>query len=315
MVTIPKSPKLASKLEERDSDHDFKPMSLRYWIEAALAYLLYGFFAILPVSAASAIGGKLAEWIGPRLGASKKADKNIAFALPDLSAEERQEIIRKMWNNLGRVIAEYPHLGTLWKKGHVDCDHLASDFPEFKEQGGLFVSGHIGNWELCIGNATFSGMETAVVYRAPNNKLVDKLVRHARSKVSCWQFRKGPQGAKKLFIALRNKISLGFLIDQKLSSGVAVPFFGHDAMTAPAAAQFALKMKRPVSLARIIRVKGTHFKMTVTEPLDLPDTGDLEADSYTLLCQINQQLENWIREYPEQWLWLHRRWSDVRRRS
>lgn len=309
MLKVPKTEELASKLDDPQDEHEFKPMGRRYWTEAVLAYILYAFFAILPVQVASYLGGKMAEIIGPMLGASHKADRNLRLAFPNWDTAKRKETIKKMWNNLGRVVAEYPHLSKLWERGFVDTQGISYDVSQFQKNAGLFVSGHLGNWELCIGSATTAGIETATIYRAPNNRIVDTLIRKARSRISAWQIRKGHSGAKKLLIALRHQISLAMLVDQKLSTGIPVPFFGHDALTATAAAHFALKMKRPLALARIVRVKGTSFKMELLPPLDLPNTGNFDDDLYQTMLMINQQLEAWITEYPDQWLWLHRRWG------
>ncbi len=100
------------------------------------------------------------------------------------------------------------------------------------------------------------------------------------------------------------------LIDQKMNDGIPIPFFGHDAMTAPAVAQLALKFRCPVLPTRAERLGGARFRLTVLQPIKLPDTGNREADIRTLMTQINNMLESWIIERPEQWLWLHRRWPD-----
>jgi KDO2-lipid IV(A) lauroyltransferase len=98
------------------------------------------------------------------------------------------------------------------------------------------------------------------------------------------------------------------LVDQKMNDGIAVPFFDRPAMTASAVAELALKFRCPVVPLRCERLGGAHFRVTALPPLLLPDTGDRIADSYSLMLNINQLIESWIREHPEQWLWLHRRW-------
>ena len=100
------------------------------------------------------------------------------------------------------------------------------------------------------------------------------------------------------------------LVDQKLNDGIAVPFFGRDAMTAPALAQLALKYRCPVVPARLERLDGARFRLTFQPPMELPDTGDREADVFETMRRVNAIFEDWIRARPEQWLWLHRRWPD-----
>lgn len=98
------------------------------------------------------------------------------------------------------------------------------------------------------------------------------------------------------------------LVDQKMNDGIVVPFLGQDAMTAPALAQFALRYDCPVIPARVERLDGARFRITVLPPIPLARTGDRQTDIFNAMVQVNGLLEQWIRERPEQWLWLHRRW-------
>ncbi len=100
------------------------------------------------------------------------------------------------------------------------------------------------------------------------------------------------------------------LVDQKLNDGIAVPFFGRDAMTAPALAQLALRFRCPVVPARVERLGGARFRLTIYPPMGLPDSGDHDADVSETMRRVNAHFEDWIRARPEQWLWLHRRWPD-----
>lgn len=98
------------------------------------------------------------------------------------------------------------------------------------------------------------------------------------------------------------------LVDQKMTDGIAVPFFGRDAMTAPALAQFALKYDAPIIPVRSERLEGARFRITFYPELKTPKTGDRHADILAIMTNVNASMESWIRERPEQWLWLHRRW-------
>jgi Kdo2-lipid IVA lauroyltransferase/acyltransferase len=100
------------------------------------------------------------------------------------------------------------------------------------------------------------------------------------------------------------------LVDQKMNDGIPVPFFGRDAMTAPALAVLALRYDCAVVPIRMLRTKGAHFRMISEPPLVLPKTGNAEADRRALMVSVNGIVERWVREHPEQWLWLHRRWPD-----
>jgi KDO2-lipid IV(A) lauroyltransferase len=107
---------------------------------------------------------------------------------------------------------------------------------------------------------------------------------------------------------LRRGAHLALLADQKLNDGIAVPFFGRPAMTAPALALLALRFDCTVLPARVERLRGAHFRLTLYPPLELPRSGDRDADVAALMERVNRTLEGWIRERPEQWFWLHNRW-------
>ncbi|MDA1310612.1 MAG: lysophospholipid acyltransferase family protein, partial [Proteobacteria bacterium] len=120
---------------------------------------------------------------------------------------------------------------------------------------------------------------------------------------------KGPAGAMKLARIMRNGGHIALMVDQKLNEGIDVPFFGRPAKTAPAIALFALKYRCPVVPARVERLGGARFRVTFWPPIALPDSGDAKADTLALMTDVNGWLEEWIRQTPEQWLWLHRRWG------
>ena len=158
--------------------------------------------------------------------------------------------------------------------------------------------------------ATQRGLPLDRVYREANNRLVEWLYRHGRAAVEGALIPKGPQGVRQLLNAFRSGSHLAMLVDQKMNDGIAVPFFGRPAMTAPALAELALRHNCPVVAARVTRVKGANFKMTALPPVRFEKTGDHKADVLAAMTQINNQVEQWVRDTPEQWLWLHNRWPN-----
>lgn len=278
-------------------------------LQALIAVSLYGLFALLPLDAASALGGWLLRSLGPLLPVHRKVGlANLRRALPGLTDADYQALLRQVWDNLGRVIGEYPHLARIVRE-RVEVDgleHLAG----LRDDGrpGICVSAHTGNWEMGSVVTNHIGLPLASVYRAPNNPWVDRLVRHARKPFGGQLLRKGSAGAKGLIATLQAGGHLGLLVDQKMNDGIPVPFFGRPAMTAPAVAQLALRYHCPVVPAFIERVAGAQFRMVVGPPLPLPNTGDRTADVAAAMVIINQTVEDWIRAHPGQWLWLHRRW-------
>jgi KDO2-lipid IV(A) lauroyltransferase len=283
-----------------------------YFVQAVLLSVFLGICRILPVDGASALGGWIGRTLGPRMGQNRKAMRNLARAFPENSPARNRQIVAGMWDNLGRTIAEYPHLPRICAKlegGRLDI-HGIENFYEMINDGkaGIIWSGHLANWEVAPYCSRHTGLKMVMIYRAPNNKWVDLLIRRLRD--APLLFRKGQEGAKALLSLLRKGGHAAMLIDQKMNDGIPIPFFGRDAMTAPAIAQFGVRFGYPLFAARTERLKGARFRITVFPPMKMPQTGDRTADERSVMVGINNLLEGWIRERPEEWLWLHRRWPD-----
>ena len=283
-------------------------------VEAATALVVYSLFRILPLDWASALGGLLARTVGPLLPVSERAIKNLSNAFPEKLPAEINAIVRAMWDNLGRVAAEYPHLSEI---DVYDPDgRVATSGVEYvdllREDGaaGIFFSGHIANWEIVSLGATQRGVPLDRVYRQANNRLVEWLYHHGRAAVEGALIPKGAAGARLLLKSLKAGKHLGMLVDQKMNDGIPVKFFGRDVMTAPALAELALRFDCPVVPARVVRLKGARFRLEIEPPLNLIRTGDHQADVAAIMGQVNAVIEKWVRDTPEQWLWLHNRWPD-----
>lgn len=281
----------------------------RYAAEAAAAYAVYGFLRLMPLDWASAFSGAIFKLVGPRMGVSRVAMKNLDLAFPEKTVEEKRRIILGMWENLGRVLGEYPHLRRMAKRIEVSGEEHLETVRNSKKPA-IFFGGHLANWEVKSISAQAHGLPLNLVYRKPNNPYVDGLLRHARAQQKGGYIEKGRAGARTIRTVLKNNGVIALLIDQKLNAGVPVPFFGHDAMTAPALAHFALKFGLPVYPSRVERLGGARFRITVHPPLEILDTGDEDADTRRILLAMNQLLERWVRERPEQWLWIHKRWPE-----
>jgi Kdo2-lipid IVA lauroyltransferase/acyltransferase len=282
-------------------------------LEAWGAALLFGAFTVLPLDCASDLGGALGRLIGPRLAISSRARRNIERALPELSESEIAGVIRGMWDNLGRVAAEYPHLKNIrvFEPGGRVETHGLGHVEQAVAAGRRMIifSGHIANWEIAALAAVQYGISVAQIYRAANNPKVDRMITRLRGNAG-ELIPKGAVAARRAIAALRRGAHLTMLADQKMNDGIPVPFFGRLAMTAPALAALALRFDCDVLPARVERLDGAHFRLTVFPPLPLPRSGDPHADAAALMTQVNAILETWIRDRPEQWFWVHRRWPD-----
>jgi KDO2-lipid IV(A) lauroyltransferase len=264
---------------------------------------------------ASNLGAAVARWLGPPLPVSGVAERNLTLALPSLGAEARREIVRVMWESLGRTVAELPHLAALtnsssgpgWEVAGIDI------LREQAARGGpaIFFSGHIANWEMLPPILARLGIPMASFYRALSNSSVDRDVNGLRRQavgVDVPMFPKGAVGARGALAHLSRGGYLGMLVDQKMNDGIPVEFFGRTAMTAPALGALALRFRCPVIPGRIRRIGPARLRLEVEPPLALPDSGDRQKDVATVMRMVDATLERWITDDPGSWLWLHRRW-------
>jgi KDO2-lipid IV(A) lauroyltransferase len=290
-----------------------KPISLAHRLQGWGAALWFAAFGLLPLDWASAIGGAAARLIGPRLGVSNRARLNIRRALPELTEAEVANTIAEMWDNLGRVGAEYPHLHQIRvfePGGRVETygfEHVDRAVAAGRRM--IIFSGHIANWEIAMLAAVQYGISVAQIYRAANNPLVDRMITRFRG-AGGELIPKGAVAARRAIAVLRRGAHLTMLADQKMNDGIPVPFFGRTAMTSSALASLALRFDCDVLPARVERLGGAQFRLTVFPALPLPRSGNHHTDVAALMAQVNQTLEEWIRDRPEEWFWLHQRWPD-----
>lgn len=292
-------------------DHAEPHEYVAYW-GARIALAIFG---TLSLDRASDFGGWLGRKLGPRFGVRKHALANLQRAMPELSPEQQAAALDAMWDNLGRVVAEYAHLAKIGadiEAGNGRVEIVGSEHITAIRQSAspaIFFSAHYGNWELLGLTATRHGLPLVQVYRAANNPLTEEMLQELRQSVGGRLVPKGMQAAREMLKALKQNESLAMLVDQKLSTGIAVPFFGHDAMTAPAIAELALRANCPIVPAYVERLGGARFRVVVEAPIRLENTGDRERDVYTAMLLINRRIESWIRARPGHWFWVHKRWK------
>lgn len=289
---------------------------LRYGAEAAVFFAFMGLFKIIGLDKASRLGGWIGRNIFPLLPPDRVARANLKLAFPNMTKEEHDEIRRVMWDNLGRVVGEYPHLGRFSHKG--EDPRLGYSFPPgitaemLMGKPLLFLSGHFANWEMMPILAHQVGFDAAAVVRPPNNPYVAEWVARQRRINGPATLIAKHNAARPMFSQLRGSKSLCMLVDQKLREGIAVPFFGRDAMTTPAPAALALKTDATIVIASNRRLPGARFHVTVHEVVNFAATGDDATDIQALTALITARIEDIVREDPGQWLWIHNRWPTAR---
>lgn len=283
---------------------------IRYALEFIPLGLLIGIFFALGPDTASNFAGWLGRKFGPKFAKTRKAITHLKMALPGKTDDEYKKIAAGMWDNLARIFAEYPHLNHhAIRMEIIGIEHLKTAFDDYGQA--ILFSGHIGNWELMAPALLEYGIELDLVYRAPNNPYADRTLDYFRSMNGrLVTIPKSKAGTRLLVERLRENKSIGILIDQKYNEGIAAPFLGHPAMTSPAFIQLGQKFDCPVIPFRVERLENTRFRMSFYEPLRLFDAEGISRPAEELVAEAHTLLEAWIKERPEQWLWIHRRWID-----
>ena len=285
--------------------------NITYFFEGMALHLVFFIFRMLPLDTASNFGGWLGKTIGPKMGVTRHALKNLTIAMPDLNQDERLNITRDMWENLGRIIAEYPHLENIGKNRTEIHGKNVMDNLEKASGPAMFFSGHLSNWEIC-GPTTLTQLDKYIdtTYRAPNNPWADTLLGKARTlnhKLNAYP--KSKNGGRQIMTALKQNRYVGILIDQKYNEGISIPFFGQPAMTNPVFVKLCQKFKCPLIPVQGQRLNGANFSLTFHEPIELFTKDGSPIPVEEVMINANHILEGWIKDNPSQWLWLHKRWD------
>jgi len=265
---------------------------------------------------ASDLSGALARRLGPLLPVHRSGRANLRAAYPEADSAWIEATLRGVWENLGRTAGEYVHLGRLWDYDEARPNAgriITQDAPLFdalKEDGqpALCFAAHLGNWELPALAAAQHGLPSAVVYRMPNNRAVAAQILRIRAGLMGRLISTRREAVFQMAGALERGEHLGVLVDQHFSRGVEVTFFGRTCRANPTIARLARQFDCPVVGVRVIREPGRRLRIHAIGPLDLPRDAAGQVDIQPTMQLITSIIEGWIREHPEQWLWLHRRW-------
>lgn len=283
-----------------------------HFLQAVTAFSLLFTLRILPLDFTSWLGGFAAKKIGPLLKEHKVALMNLHLAFPEKSYNELNEIALGEWENIGRTLGEYPHISRtdvfLKRMTFHNRQYLDDFFSD--DKGGLFLSAHFGNWELgpCLTETT--GKPFTFIYRSPNNPFMEKVFRFRTKGHTAKLIPKNKHSMLKLIRAINNKEFAAMMIDQKLNEGVAVKFFGKTAMTTPSPAIIASRYGCPVLMLRIKRIPhSARFDIILEKPIRFTNKHPSEQEIMEITQNFNDTLEKWVKENPDQWLWIHKRWN------
>ncbi|PWR22058.1 lipid A biosynthesis lauroyl acyltransferase [Zavarzinia compransoris] len=299
-------------------------LRVQWGIEAAAIFLVLGLCKLLGPDRASALGGFVASRLGPRIGVSRTARRQLETVFPGLGEAERERIVRGVWDNLGRYFTEYAHLRTLWPQD-FDVDltrpgarvevapEVVERFLKIRDDGlpAIIFTGHLGNWEVLGAGAAHYDLRMAAMFRAPNNPIAEKVLLNIRGAAMGKLIPTGFQAALLAARELEAGGHLGMLVDQHFSRGVAIPFLGREARTSTTLAKLARKFKCPVYGAWAERLDGCRFRIHMTEEFDFAEEyemADAKAAETAIMARVTAEIETWVRARPDQWNWLHRRW-------
>src|SRR5947208_7405296 len=289
--------------------------------EAAVGALTIGMLRTTryfdPIKTAN-LFGRIARSVGPMMREQRIGRANLIAAFPEKSPAEIETILAGVWDNLGRVGAEFAHLDHIWEHDPACPEDSRIEilprthelFAQLRLDGkpALIFAAHLANWELPALAAVAHGLDAAILYRRPNIASADRIIQEMRQVNMGTLIPAGRDAPLRLAQALKDGKHVAMLIDQYLTGGVEVTFFGRKTRANPMLARLLRQVECPIHGVRIIRLPGNRFAAELTE--EIPPVRDTEGkiDIQGMTQAVTNVVEGWVREYPEQWLWLHRRW-------
>ncbi|WP_113340264.1 lipid A biosynthesis lauroyl acyltransferase [Rhizobium cremeum] len=287
------------------------------WLVAKLVLVLLQVLKLLPADAAINAADRVVRFIGPKTSRHKLMLTNLRNAFPEKSAAEIDRIATDAWGHMGRQLAEYVFLDELFDfdperqgEGRVEVSGVPI-FIDLLENPRPFIvfTGHTGNFEMLpVAGAAF-GLYVTVLFRPPNNPYIADMV---------FDFRRARMGnlvpshagsSFQLARQLEAGAGVGILVDQKFKKGQPTTFFGRDVRTNPLLAKLVRQFGCEVYPARCIRLPNNRYRLEIEPKVELPRDKDGRIDVQATAQYLNDKVESWVREYPEQWLWYHDRWN------
>ena len=306
-------------LGDKHTDRSPRVLQLLWSIESGLLGLLGGLSRLISPDLASSAGRRLMRRLGPRMDKTRHIRRNLKIAFPEKNAADIDELVRDIWGNLGSILAEYPHLGTIC---HGEAEQrlevvMRGDPQVFRKTGkpAVFVSAHLANWELAAGAIVHLGIPLSVVYTQLQNPHMERMLFRARQSLGCGLVERDGAG-RQLIRCLKQGTSVGLIVDQRVDSGEPVPFFGRDMLTSITPAQLALRFDCELIPVQIQRLKDARFRVIFHEAVEADDeTADNPSKALKMTQKINALFESWIREQPQQWMCTKRRWPKDRQKQ
>lgn len=289
----------------------------KQWSVAQLVFGMLSLLKLLPADGAINFADRVARWIGPKTKRHTLTLTNLRNAFPEKSEAEIADIALDAWGNMGRLAAEYVFLDRLFDfdparqtPGRIEVSGIPL-FVDLRDNPRPFIvfTAHTGNFELLpVAGASF-GLDVTVLFRPPNNPYVaDKVFEFRRARMGDLV----PSHAGSSFTLARKLEAdgpVGVLVDQKFNKGLHTTFFGQKVQTNPLLAKLVRQFNCEVYPARCIRLPGNRYRLELEPAMHIPrkENGAVDVDATAQM--LNDKVEQWVREYPGQWLWYHDRWN------
>ena len=263
--------------------------------------------------------GRASRFIGRWLREDRIGRENLKAAFPEKSPEEIEKILDGVWDNLGRIGAEFAHLDHIWdydpdhseRKSRVEFTQRTKQlFDQIRDDGkpALIFACHLGNWELPALAAVAHGLDAAILFRRPNSDAADRAIERIRQVKMGTLIPAGRNAPLRLAQALQDGQHVAMLVDQYLTNGVEVTFFGRKTRANPMLARLRRQVDCPIHGTRIVRLPNHRFRAELSEEVKPVRDASGQIDIQGTMQAVTDVIEGWVREYPDQWLWLHRRW-------
>ena len=283
---------------------------IKYFFEFLFIITFFFIFKIVGYKSSSNLGSIIGKKIGPIFRSNNKILENLNNCNIGSSDKERQEIIKKMWGNYGRILSEYIYIKEFRKNNlnqFIEIEGLEY-LKEIKENNkqAVFISGHFNNFELMAMEIEKAGINLAAVYRPLNNPFLNIIMENIRKKYICrTQIKKGKTGTRDLLRLFKENYSVALMIDQRVSEGISANFFNRKAKTTTIPAQFIKKYGCEIVPVYIERKQNFNFKLYFKKPVQFDNQFTIED----ITLKLNEILEEMILKNPDQWIWSHDRWK------
>ena len=277
---------------------------LKYFVQSIIVYLLFIIGKIIGLKLSRKIFSNLFLFVGPFFKSRKIIDENLYVFNKDIINSEKKRIISNMWKNYGKTFIEYIFLD-FFRKNKSQIQIQGKEILKEKKPR-IFISGHFANFELMSMEITKQDIKLATIYRPLNNFFLNPFMEFLRKKYVCKnQIKKGINGVRDTIEYINRDYSIALMIDQRVSEGDKIKFFGKDALTTTLPAQLAFKYKLPLVPVFIERDEKDKFTLKFHEEIKANDF----KDKIELTKKLNDVLEKMIISNPAQWIWSHNRWK------